>query len=72
MAVTTAGFLRKCCPSDVLGATRFEEAPFPAASLLFLDDDHLSPPTPERRGYGADEAAVGSDRRVRLFLGMVF
>ena len=24
MAVTTAGFLRKCCPREVLGATRLE------------------------------------------------
>ena len=26
MAVTTAGFLRKCCPSEVLGAIRLEDA----------------------------------------------
>ena len=36
MAVTTAGFLRKCCPSEVLGATRLEEAAPP------LDDDDAS------------------------------
>lgn len=37
MAVTTAGFLRKCCPRLVFGAIRLEEA---LASLLFpeLDD----------------------------------
>ena len=34
MAVTTAGFLRKCCPRDVLGATRLE-----APSGLFREDD---------------------------------
>ncbi len=38
MAVTTAGFLRKCCPRDVLGATRFD-AP---SGLLFREDDDPS------------------------------
>ena len=69
MAVTTAGFLRKCCPKEVLGATRLE-APSgllreeeDASLLEELDDLSL-------REYG-DDAAVGPDRRMRLFLGMV-
>ena len=34
MAVTTAGFLRKCCPRDVFGATRLLDAD---ADLVPLD-----------------------------------
>lgn len=41
MAVTTAGFLRKCCPSDVFGATRLFDAD---ADLLLLLDDEAVPP----------------------------
>jgi hypothetical protein len=71
MAVTTAGFLRKCCPSEVLGATRLEEA----APPLLLDEASLLLllPPPLAKEYGADEAAaaVGPDRRIRLFLGMM-
>eukprot|EP00956_Cyclotella_meneghiniana_P044121 scaffold302386_cov76-Cyclotella_meneghiniana.AAC.3 len=33
MAVTTAGFLRKCCPNDVLGAIRLAPDDFSAASF---------------------------------------
>jgi hypothetical protein len=36
MAVTTAGFLRKCCPRDVFGATRLLDAD---ADLVLLDDE---------------------------------
>ena len=36
IAVTTAGFLRKCCPNDVFGAIRLEDD-F-ALLLLFVDD----------------------------------
>ena len=35
IAVTTAGFLRKCCPNDVFGAIRLDEADL--ALLLFVD-----------------------------------
>ena len=33
IAVTTAGFLRKCCPNDVFGAIRFDDF---ALLLLFV------------------------------------
>lgn len=52
MAVTTAGFLRKCCPRLVLGAIRFDE-----------DEASLPPPLPpllaiaDIAEYGADAAA---------------
>jgi len=36
IAVTTAGFFRKCCPNDVFGAIRFDDVDF-AALLLFVD-----------------------------------
>jgi len=36
IAVTTAGFLRKCCPKLVFGAIRLEDADF-ALLLLFAD-----------------------------------
>ena len=36
IAVTTAGFLRKCCPNDVFGAIKFDDAVF-WLLLLFVD-----------------------------------
>ena len=30
IAVTNAGFLRKCCPNDVFGAIRLDDADFDA------------------------------------------
>jgi len=38
MAVTTAGFLRKCCPSEVLGAIRLDDAADEDAAAE-VDDD---------------------------------
>lgn len=38
MAETTAGFLRKCCPRDVLGAIRLEDAADEDAAAD-VDDD---------------------------------
>jgi len=68
MAVTTAGFLRKCCPRDVLGATRLDA---PSGLLLRdVDDDASLVLDDDEREYGAEEAAVGLERRTRLVLGM--
>ena len=35
IAVTTAGFLRKCCPNDVFGAIKLDDAADLAVLLLF-------------------------------------
>ena len=39
MAVTTAGFLRKCCPSEVLGAIRLEDAAADDEAEVFALDE---------------------------------
>jgi len=39
MAVTTAGFLRKCWPREVLGAIRLADAADLEAMLLFAVED---------------------------------
>ena len=71
IAVTTAGFLRKCCPKDVLGAIKFADAADFVLLLCWDADDAL---LREDSEYGADDvedAAVGSERRIRLFFGMI-
>jgi len=71
MAVTTAGFLRKCCPSDVFGAIRLAEAADDADCPLFLAEfDRASREASE---YGADaDVNDAPDGRARLlFFGMI-
>ncbi len=59
MAVTTAGFLRKCWPRDVLGAIRLEEAADLEAWLVAEEDLEAARAA---REYGADdEAPEGSE-----------
>ena len=54
MAVTTAGFLRKCCPSEVLGAIRLEDAAADDEAEVFALDE-VDVLLRDEREYGADE-----------------
>lgn len=72
MAVTTAGFLRKCCPSDVFGAIRLAEAADDADCPLLLAEELEA--LRDAREYGADAAdddAPDGRARLPMFFGMM-
>ena len=75
MAVTTAGFLRKCCPSDVFGAIRLAEAADDADCPLLLAEDDVEA-LRDAREYGADAAddddAPDGRARLPMFFGMLY
>ena len=76
MAVTTAGFLRKCCPSEVLGAIRLEDAAADDDEDEVLDLDEVEVLLRDEREYGADEDEAPlpppSLPRLRFVFGMFF
>ena len=61
---TTAGFLRKCCPNDVLGVIKFTPEPY-----VFVVEDEEDDNDDDGVAYGC-VAPLGLDR-LRLDLGMV-